>query len=123
MPKTGAHLKIVEMGDNALGVRLHGDPRKPEPIHFRVTLPGSDVDIVRTQANDYWIHIAVNHEDKPYNPDEPTATINTARLDLLDRAPSETNVGDFDNPNLYHLAVRVTRNGGNKDHGNHHQMS
>ena len=109
MAKTGAHLKIVEMGDNALGVKLLGDPRKPEPIHFRVVLPGGDVDIVRTADNDYWIHVAVNHEEKAYDPEGPTAKIHTARLDLLDRAPSETNVGDFENPNLYHLAVRVTR--------------
>ena len=44
----GSHLKIKKMGDAVLGVRLEGNPEKPEPIHFRVVLPFGDVDIVRT---------------------------------------------------------------------------
>lgn len=42
--KTGGHLKIRSMGENALGVTLEGNPNKPEPIHFRVCSPGGDVE-------------------------------------------------------------------------------
>ena len=44
---TGKHLKIKKMGDAVLGVKLEGNPQKPEPIYFRVVLPFGDVDIAR----------------------------------------------------------------------------
>jgi hypothetical protein len=109
--KTGAHLKIKSYGDAVLGVELEGNPKKPEPDHFRVYFPGGDVDITRTTDNEYWIHVHVNcKESTSYNPMEPTGFIKDARLDITDISASEANIGDFDNPNLYHLAFRVGRN-------------
>lgn len=110
--KTGSHLKIKSMGDNAMGVKLEGNPQKPEPIYFRVMFPGGDVDIVRTTDDEYWIHIHVNNNNSTsYDPMEPEARIVDARLDIADRGITETNMGDFNNPNLFHLAVRI----GNKE--------
>ena len=96
MARTGSHLKIKSMGDAALGVRLEGDPQKPEPIHFRVQFPGGDIDIVRTADNEYWIHLRVEN-----------GTISDARLDIHGKPASETDVGDFNDPGLYHVALRV----------------
>ena len=107
----GKHLKVQDMGTDVRGVKLAGDRRNPEPIHFRVMFPGGDVDIVRTTDDDYWIHIRVNHKEDGGDPDRrPEAKVTDARLDLLDKPGSRVDVGDFNNPSLYHLAVRVTRN-------------
>lgn len=35
---------------------MKGDKNKPEPISFRVTFPGGDVDIIHTTEGYYWVH-------------------------------------------------------------------
>lgn len=107
MPKTGAHLKIKSYGDAALGVELEGNPNKPEPPHFRVAFPGGDVDIARCDDGSYWIHVRVNHPDHDPIPDEQTARVINGRLDIHGKSTSENNMGDFGDPNLYHVAIRV----------------
>lgn len=107
----GKHLKVQDMGTDVRGVKLAGSRKNPEPIHFRVMFPGGDVDIVRTTDDDYWIHIRVNHEEDGADPVRiRDAKIVDARLDLLDKPVSKVDVGDFNDPSLYHLAVRITRN-------------
>lgn len=61
------------------------------------------------EGADYWIHVRVNDGGGLAQPDDPRARIVDARLDVRDKSASETNVGDFKNPGLYHLAVRVAR--------------
>lgn len=108
--KTGSHLAIKAMGENVMGVHLEGNKQKPEPIHFRVSFPGGDVDVVRTTDNQYWIHVHVNNKEaSSYTPFEDEGRIVDARLDLADRSVNETNVGDFNSPALYHLAVRIAK--------------
>lgn len=100
-------LKIVDFGTDVQGVELKGDRKNPEPMHFRVKFPGGDVEVVRTTDEDYWVHVRVNKPDHTVDTDDPTGKIVDARLDILGKHASETKVGDFDNPKLYHLAVRV----------------
>jgi hypothetical protein len=109
--KTGAHLKIQSMGDNVLGVRLFGNPQQPEPGEFRVCFPGGDLSVTRCTDGTYWAHVRVEHEGHPAEvPDDIVPSrIVAARLDLLDKHTSEANVGDFNNPNLYHVAFRIAR--------------
>jgi hypothetical protein len=112
MAATGKHLKLKDMGDNVIGVVLEGDPKKPEPIHFRVVFPGGDIDIARTSNNqDYWVHVRVDHPDDGNDPyrEVMDARIVDARLDCRDKDATCMDVGDFNNPTLYHLAVRITR--------------
>lgn len=104
---TGKHLRIKPMGDNVLGVKLEGDKSKPEPIHFRVCFPGGDVDIVRTSDNQYWVHVHVDKEADLHGPHETTGKIVDARLDIRGKHANETDCGDFNNPDLYHLAVKI----------------
>jgi hypothetical protein len=84
MAYSGKHLKLRSMGDHVIGVELEGNPKKPEPEHFRVMFPGGDVDIVRTTDNDYWVHLRV---DRPQDGDDPERTdwgrIVDARVDSL----------------------------------------
>jgi hypothetical protein len=107
--KTGGHLSIVSMGDSVLGVRLEGNPKKPEPPYFRVTFPGGDVSVERCTNGDNWIHIRVNRKDDGDDPERQFARIVDARLDCHDgKAAHKRNLGDFKNESLYHVAVRVT---------------
>jgi len=64
---TGSHLKIKKMGQAVMGVKLEGNPAKPEPTYFRVVLPYGHVDVVRTNNDDYWVHIGTNHPDDGIN--------------------------------------------------------
>ncbi len=104
----GKHLKVSSMGTDVLGVRLEGNPKKPEPTHFRVAFPGGDLEVTRTTVGDYWVHVRVNKAGDAHGPHEHVASLTDARLDLADRHAGDVDMGDFDDPNLYHLAVRVT---------------
>lgn len=101
----GAHLRINRRGTDALGVTLEGDRRKPEPGTFLVTFPGGEVEITRTSKGDYWVHLAVGQEGNP-------GRIVDARLDAAGKHASDMNQGDFDDPALYHVAMRVIRTNG-----------
>jgi hypothetical protein len=103
----GEHLKVRRMGSDVLGVALLGDRRQPEPEAFRVTFPGGDVEITRTTADDYWIHVRVNHRGAGLDPGAIEARIIDARLDLHGQHASDVDVGDFNSPALFHLALRV----------------
>ena len=100
-------LKVTDFGSTVQGVTLKGDRRNPEPESFRVQFPGGDVDVVRTTDDEYWVHVRVNRPGNTLDEEAPLGRIVDARLDITDRHASETKVGDFENPNLYHLAVRI----------------
>ena len=108
---TGSHLKVKALGDNVQGVVLEGNPRKPEHAEFRVMFPGGSVSVCRCTDGSYWAHVAVDHPEHPMfvpGEDEPARLVD-ARLDIVGRHTSEVNIGEFADPNLYHLAVRVER--------------
>ena len=109
--KTGSHLKIRKMGDNVMGVRLEGNPKKPEPIYFRVVLPFGDVDIVRCSDNSHWVHTRINHRDDNGDPDRNFGRFVDARIDVTDKHASDCDSGDFSNPNAYHIAVKIDKEG------------
>ena len=111
MPKgTGAHLKIKKMGDNVLGVELLGDPKKPEPIHFRLQLPFGEVDVVRTSDKEdpeWWVHISLNSPVDGGSPARRMGQFVDARMDIRDKHVNEADLGDFDNDLLTHIAFRI----------------
>ena len=107
--QTGQHLKIKKMGDNVLGVKLEGNPSKPEPIHFRVVLPFGDVDIVRCSDNSYWVHTRINHAQDGYGPHDINGKFIDGRIDIRGKHASDTNPGDFAHPDAYHVALKVDK--------------
>jgi hypothetical protein len=111
MPKM---LKAERLGENACGMTITGDARNQEPEHVRIHFPGGEVEVTRAADGpdaDYWIHVHVHHpkSDAVAALGEAAAKITDARLDILGRHSSEVDVGEFENPDLYHLAVRVAR--------------
>lgn len=108
---TGSHLKIVKMGDAVQGVVLEGNRKNPEYDEFRVVFPGGSVSITRCTDETYWAHVQVDHAEHPaLCPGEfEPAHLTEARLDILGKNSSESNLGDFADSRLYHVAVRVTR--------------
>lgn len=106
-------LRIERMGTDAQGITLRGDPRSPEPTHVRVAFPGGDVDVVRATDGTYWVHVRRNRPDDAavVADGAPVGVIEGARLDIEGKPVSESDVGDFAHPGLYHLAVRVGRRG------------
>ncbi len=105
-------LKVTRFGDSAEGIELHGKRSRNEPDHVRITFPGGDVEVVRAKDGDdpdYWVHVRINHKDHGmFVQDEDIAgSITSARMDILGMNSSDVNVGDFDNPGLYHAAFRI----------------
>lgn len=109
-------LKIVQFGNKCQGVRLRGDRRNPEPETVRIAFPTGEVELTRTTDNEYWVHVRVYDNDDllTIGEDEKISVgrITDARLDIRGRHASETNVGDFENEKLFHLAVRVANKSG-----------
>lgn len=104
--------KIVKMGSNAEGIVITGERENMEDATFIVSLPYGDVEITRatdTPEPDYWVHVHVNTpKNSGYIPgEEPIGEIKRARLDIHGKNAGEEDRGDFGNPDLYHLAVRV----------------
>lgn len=100
--KVGSHLKIENFGDNIQGVELFGNKNKPEPASFIVKFPSGEIEVSRCENGQYWVHIALN---KDFETEKFKSRFVKARLDMTDKATSQAELGDFKNPNLYHLAV------------------
>lgn len=105
-------LKITKFGESAEGIQLTGNPKSCEPDHVRIAFPGGDLEIVRATdgANpDYWVHVRINHPKDGM--DIPGETMHgklcAARLDIHGIGVREAKIGDFNNPGLYHVAIRV----------------
>lgn len=104
-------LTVENFGTEAQGIRLYGDPHKqPEPPSVRIAFPGGEVAVERTTVGDYWVHVRVNTEQYEWRAgDEQIGRLVDARLDIHGKPTSLADVGDFADPMLYHLAVRVGR--------------
>lgn len=112
--KTGGHLRIEQLGTNAQGVTLQGDPRRPEPDSFRVSFPGGEVDIERCTDGSYWVHVIANEREKTIDREGPNSgtvygRFSEARMHLTDKHSAEADLGDFGNPGLYDVALRVVK--------------
>lgn len=120
MPKAFKLESSTQMGQKVVGVNITGNPKNGEPETFRIHFPWGDVEVTRAQdgkptsETDYWVHISVNNPTSPnYCPDEDAGAyagagaIKDARLDQTDKHSTESNLGDFNRRELYHLAVRV----------------
>ena len=69
--------------------------------------------VVRTTDGEYWVHVHVSRPGAGGYPDKDVGgRIVDARLDIVGRHASDSSLGDFNDPDLYHLAVRVARRNG-----------
>ena len=106
-------LKLRPMGEKVVGVTITGNPKNVEPEGVIVRFPGGQVTVTRatdTPDCDYWVHLTVNRpEDLAAEEDLQLGKLAAARLDIEGMHAVEADLGDFANPGLYHLAVRVER--------------
>lgn len=65
MAKTNAHLKIEKFGSSYSGIRLHGDPKRPEQDQIGIKFPGGEVFVTRCTDGTYWAHIEAEREWDP----------------------------------------------------------
>lgn len=94
-------------GDEVATVHVYGDPkRQPEPETLRVVLPFGDVDITRCTDGGYWIHVR-RATGQPGETCPQVGVIDDARLDIEGRHTSDVDVGEFADPKLYHVAIRL----------------
>lgn len=102
-------------GSDVAEVHVTGNPRNQEPTYVRIVFPGGDIELARVNTDpsdsskaEYWCHVRVNREqDLHANEDQIEGRPVDARLDIEGKHASETNAGDFADPGLYHLAVRI----------------
>jgi len=120
MPKQFKLEQSTQMGQKVVGVNVTGDKQNNEPETFRVSFPFGTVEVTRANdgkpitETDYWVHVYVNNpRSNNFCPDEDSGmfalagAIKDARLDQTDKHATESDLGDFKRPELYHLAVRV----------------
>lgn len=111
-------MKVERFGTKAQGVKFRGKKENPEPASFRITIPGGEVEVNRVdllEGVEYWVHVYVHKpNDGGSTSDGGRAVIGEvcgeivdARLDIRGAHSANVDVGDFDHPDLYHLAVRV----------------
>lgn len=101
-------------GSDVARIYITGDQKNCEPAHVRIVFPGGNFEVVRATDGadaDYWVHIYVNRpNDGWFIPGETeVGKIVSARLDVIGKNASEARLGDFNNPNLNHVALRVRR--------------
>lgn len=104
---------IQTFGEAVLGVTLKGDPCQPEPETFRVALPWGTVDITRStdiRNPDYWVHIRAHQPDDVHS-GFAEGEFKAARLDQTDKHAFESDLGNFNRPTLYHVAVKIGAKG------------
>jgi hypothetical protein len=114
MPKC-PKIRVPSGADVAI-VEVTGDPRNQEPTHVRIQFPGGELELVRAKDGkdaDYWCHVRLNRpgDAEVLECDAEAATVTDGRIDVRGKHASESAAGDLNHPDLYHLAVRVTRVG------------
>lgn len=101
-------MKVIDFGTTVQGVRLKGDRKNPEPESFRVAFPGGDVDVVRTTDGEYWVHVRVNHPEDGAEPEREFGRL-VDTVELRGHGAHTSAIEDFRHPDLYHMAVRITK--------------
>jgi hypothetical protein len=113
----GVQMKLqFPAGSDVALVRITGDVKQCEPAHVRIVFPGGNVEVTRAvdgEEADYWVHVHVDRPGSGYyvKGETDTARIIDARLDAHNtgNGSSYLDAAQFDNPDLYHIAIRVKR--------------
>lgn len=100
-------------GSDVAVITITGNRKNNEPAHTRIAFPGGDVEVVRARDGDdadYWVHLRVNRPGDGHGIDGETeqAKIIDARIDIHG---TEQKAVEFKHPEIYHVALRVCRDG------------
>ena len=108
-----ANLKLRRpAGSEIAFIEIEGDRRKREPETIEIRFPWGTVGVTRatdTDACDYWVHVTRNHPKRGYFiPGETQeGRIVDARLDVSGQNSADSNLGQFADKDLYHVALRI----------------
>lgn len=91
-------------GNKVQVIDLFGDKkRRLEPWEVRIQCPFGAISIARTRDGEYWCHVAVARDNR----ENLYGQVIDARLDIRGKHTSDVDVGDFNDIQLEHLAVRL----------------
>lgn len=125
-------LKVEQFGTDHQGIRLGGDKRNPEPTYVGIKFPGGEVTVTRTSDGGYWIHGTAADDGHIDDARFDTRSMHAAEsLGILaeplesyreeqfsdfkeDKYDAAVALADavlrvFDNPDNYHMAIRIRR--------------
>lgn len=99
--------KYTAGGSDVFVLHVRGDKHtQAEPSEHRITFPGGYIYVARTSDGEYWAHIGINREFDGDDEKIPGRLV-CARLDVLDKATTEADLGDLQNEKLEHLAIKI----------------
>lgn len=80
----------------------------------RVEFPGGVVDLERCTDGSYWVHVLCNQKEHLMDREgqqsehgKQFSRFSEARLHMTNKHTAEADLGDFENPGLYDVALRV----------------
>jgi len=101
-------LKLTKYGSERIGLEITGKPKNREPEIVTVDFPGGQVEVTRAKDGedaDYWVHVKVHHPKNSMR--YPDDGYENGKVTIHGKGVvTETKLDD---PELHHLAIRVTR--------------
>lgn len=97
------------MAATAKVIELKGNPKNPESAEHIIIFPGGSISVCRTDNNEYWAHIEVNHKPEMLIDEavreSASGEIVDGRIDY-NRPPGDVRkIEDLEE--LSHIAVRI----------------
>lgn len=98
----------IPAGSSVAICEIFGDPkRQPEPEELRIVFPGGELSLVRCSDGAYWAHVSRHDEEGWLEDNRVAGRLADARIDVRGKHASETDAGDFANPQTYHVAIKI----------------
>lgn len=88
-------------------LRLYGDKTKnTEPASVRIHFPCGSIELSRLDNGEYWVHLCLEDDSDDYGSKEIKSTVSDARIDLKHKHAGQEDIGDLNNPDMYHFAIK-----------------
>lgn len=103
--------KLQQVGSDHAILNITGDVKNCEPAHVSLRFPGGEVTVVRATDGEgapYWVHFTrFRPNDCSESESRSPGVFLDARIDNDGKATNECDVGDFGDPETYHVAIKI----------------